>query len=179
MLNQLSKQLFVYLILILFTNQFVLATPSQLPQLAYPFDNQEAYWINSKPLHNNDLRGKTVLVMFWTFGCYNCKNSIEWINAMHDEYSDQGLVILGIHTPEFDYEKIRDSVVSKVAEFNIKFPVMLDNDFVFWKDMQNQWWPSFYFVDKYGNIVAEAIGETHLNTKKSADLVAVIDKIIQ
>ena len=150
------------------------ATPFRLAEITYPFKDQGEYWINSEPLSDQEIHGKPVLVMFWTYSCYNCSNSIEWINHVHDRFADQGLLVLGIHTPEFAFEKVRDNVVEKTAEYAIEFPVMMDNDFIFWKGMRNKWWPSFYLADRYGNIQAALIGETHIGTAKSEKFIALI-----
>ena len=125
-----------------------LSAPPRLPELAYPYDDQADRWINSEPLSVRDLRGKPTLVMFWTYGCYNCRNSIAWINEMHRRFAPLGLQVIGIHTPEFDHEKDAATVARHTHEHGIEFPVMLDNDFVYWKDMRNMYtgplstWPT-------------------------------------
>ena len=154
------------------------AAPAKLPQLAYPFANQGEYWINSEPIGQQQLRGKPVLVFFWTLGCYNCKNSIAWINSVQQRYASQGLQLIGIHTPEFDYEKNRPKVVAATSDFAIEFPVMLDNDHIFWKDMRNLYWPAFYLADANLEIRAEAFGEIHPNTERARALEALIEKLI-
>ena len=151
------------------------AAPDRLPTITYPFDDQGEFWVNSEPLADSDLRGKAVLVMFWTYGCVNCRNSIEWVKHVHDSYADRGLLVLGVHTPEFDYEKDKDSVRRKTGEYGLEFPVMIDNDFTYWKDMGNSWWPAFYLADAHGNIKASFIGETHLGTGKSERILGLIE----
>lgn len=158
-----------------FFAQAALASPGRLAEITYPFKDQGEFWVNSDPLRDQDLRGRPVLVMFWTYSCYNCHNSFPWVKHVHERFSDQGLLVLGIHTPEFDFEKDRQSVQAKTKEYGLKFPVMLDNDYIFWKDMNNRWWPSFYLADGTGAIIAVAIGETHVGTKKSDDLIALIE----
>ena len=154
------------------------AAPDHLPPLTYPYEDQQEYWINSAPLDDGDLRGKAVLAMFWTYSCYNCQNSIEWINHVHEKYRDKGLLVLGIHTPEFEFEHDLVGVQAKTAEFKIEFPVMLDNDYIYWKEMRNSWWPAFYLADANGRIIAEVIGETHIGTQKSKRILELIDGVI-
>lgn len=157
-------------------SQLAQAAPERLAGITYPFRDQGEFWVNSEPLADSDLRGRPVLVMFWTYSCYNCTNSIAWINEVHRRYADRGLLVLGIHTPEFEFERDRERVSEKTAEHGIEFPVMLDNDYVFWRDMRNSWWPAFYLADKRGNIKAELIGETHLGTDKSERFLALLER---
>lgn len=150
--------------------QGAVAATAVLPDIPYPYQDQQEFWVNSEPLSNAQLRGKPLLVMFWTQGCYNCRASLEWINTVHHRFHEQGLQILGVHTPEFPYEKNSQLVRDKTAEFGIEFPVMMDNDFIFWKGMRNRWWPTFYVVDQRGRILDAYIGETHRATEKSAHI---------
>ena len=88
-------------------------------------------WLNSPPLSMADLRGKVVLIDFWTFGCWNCYRSFPWLNDLEQRLADREFQVIGIHTPEFDHEKDRSRVEAKIAEFGLKHPSMLDNDFFF------------------------------------------------
>lgn len=118
-------------------------------------------WINSEPLTLADLRGKVVLLDFWTFDCWNCYRSFPWLQHVEDQFAAELFQVVGIHAPEFDHERVRENVVAKVTEFNLRHPVMLDNDFSYWKAIGNRYWPTFYVLDKQGRIRAYAIGETH------------------
>lgn len=119
----------------------------------------EADWINSAPLKLTDLQGKVVLVDFWTYGCWNCKRSIPWIKDVRSRFADDGLVVIGVHTPEFKYEKDRAGVREEVAKLELRHPVMMDNDFSYWNAMGNRYWPTFYLLDKSGRVRQQVIGE--------------------
>ncbi|MCP4294345.1 MAG: redoxin family protein [Proteobacteria bacterium] len=89
----------------------------------------------------------------------NCKRSFPWVHGIEEKYAAKGLQVIGIHTPEFDYEKNRDEVVSVVDQYQIKYPIMMDNDFRYWKALENRYWPSFYLVDQKGRIIYKSAGE--------------------
>lgn len=117
-------------------------------------------WLNSPPLDWRALRGKVVLVEFWTFACWNCTRSIPWLRGLAGRFGPD-LVIVGVHTPEFAHEAERENVVRKLAELGVSYPVVLDNERRYWKAMGNRYWPSFYLVDRHGRIRARHHGETH------------------
>ncbi len=108
-------------------------------------------WINSPPLQLSLLRGQPVLIEFWTFGCQNCRRSIAWVNSVYRRFGRQ-MQVIGVHTPEFAYERGRDAVASKVEAFEISYPVMLDNDMSYWNALGNRYWPAFYLLDGSGRI---------------------------
>ncbi|MEW6324377.1 MAG: redoxin domain-containing protein [Nitrospirota bacterium] len=116
-------------------------------------------WINSEPRSMRDLRGKVVLVEFWTFGCYNCRNVEPQIKQWHGAYASRGLVVIGIHTPEFAYEKDAESVKRYVREHELSYPVVTDNDFANWNRYGNHYWPALYLIDKRGVIRYIRVGE--------------------
>lgn len=116
-------------------------------------------WLNSAPLKLADLRGKVVMVEFWTFGCYNCKNMMPYVRQWHDEYADDGLVIIGVHTPEFSYEKEIENVKTGMEQQGVIWPVAIDNDWATWRSYNNRYWPAAYFIDKSGNVRLLKIGE--------------------
>jgi len=118
-----------------------------------------AAWINSDPQTVEDLKGKVVLVDFWTYSCINCVRTQPYLNAWHDKYKDDGLVILGVHAPEFGFEKVTKNVQDAVKEANIKYPVALDNDFVTWRAYENRFWPAKYLIDKDGQVRYTHFGE--------------------
>lgn len=116
-------------------------------------------WINSEPLSNQSLLGKVVLVEFWTFGCYNCRNVEPKIKEWHQRYSDRGLVVISIHSPEFSFEKDIEAVRNYVKKKHILYPVAIDNDFFNWNRFQNRYWPAIYLIDKKGVIRYVRAGE--------------------
>jgi thiol-disulfide isomerase/thioredoxin len=120
-------------------------------------------YINTKPISLNDLKDKVILVDFWTYSCINCIRTIPYLNEWYDKYSDKGLVIVGIHTPEFDFEKNSDNVKSAVQKFGIKYPVLQDNDKDTWNEYENRYWPRKYLVDDEGYIRYDHIGEGAYN----------------
>jgi thiol-disulfide isomerase/thioredoxin len=116
-------------------------------------------WINSEPLTLADLRGKVVLVDFWTYGCINCRNTLPAMRAWWEKYKDQGLVIVGVHTPEFPFEYSAVNVRKATQKLDITWPVVQDNDYRIWNAYRNRYWPHFYLIDKQGRIVYDHIGE--------------------
>ena len=116
-------------------------------------------WINSAPLTPESLRGKVVLVDFWTFGCYNCLNALPHVKALEAKYRDQGLVVIGVHTPEFPREKDEQNVRDEVKRLGVVYPVVMDNDYRIWKAFGNEYWPAAYFIDASGKIRYHHFGE--------------------
>lgn len=117
------------------------------------------HWINSKPLARDNLNGKVVLVDFWTLSCINCIRTFPYLKAWDEKYRDQGLVIIGVHTPEFMFEQTAERVEQAVATFGLKYPVALDNNRTIWDGFANHWWPHKYLIDGTGTIRHEWIGE--------------------
>ncbi|MGI0006282.1 MAG: redoxin domain-containing protein, partial [Nitrososphaera sp.] len=109
-------------------------------------------YINTEEFKLADLKGKVVLVDFWTYSCINCIRTIPYLNAWHEKYADDGLVIVGIHAPEFDFEKNPDNVQAAVEKFGIQYPVVQDNEHGTWDAYQNRYWPRKYLVDDEGYI---------------------------
>ena len=116
-------------------------------------------WVNSKPLTLADLRGQVVLLNFWTFGCFNCQNTIPHIRDLYAKYHGQGFEIVGLHAPEFDYEKEAANVAKAVKKDGITWPVAQDNGFKTWRRYKNGFWPSFYYLDRTGKVRYTHIGE--------------------
>lgn len=116
-------------------------------------------WLNSSPLKLADLHGKVVIVEFWTFACYNCKNVVPSLREWHQKYADEGLVIIGVHTPEFGYEREIENVKQALVDQDIPYAVAIDNDWKTWRSYNNHYWPAKYFVDKAGNLRHIHIGE--------------------
>ena len=122
------------------------------------FDGAVA-WLNSAALTAEGLRGKVVLVDFWTYSCINCLRTLPYLRAWYDRYKDRGFVIVGVHSPEFAFEKDEDNVRRAVREFGIRYPVALDNDYAIWQAFNNQYWPAHYFIDAQGRIRGHHFGE--------------------
>lgn len=116
-------------------------------------------WINTAPLRPSDLAGKVVLVNFWTYTCINSLRPLPYLRAWADKYGDRGLVVLGVHTPEFSFERELPRVRQAVAEQGVAYPVVLDNDFAIWRSFDNSAWPGFYFVDARGRVRHRRLGE--------------------
>jgi cytochrome c biogenesis protein CcdA/thiol-disulfide isomerase/thioredoxin len=116
-------------------------------------------WLNSAPLTVEQLRGKVVLVDFWTYSCINCIRTIPYVRAWAEKYRDQGLVVIGVHAPEFAFEKRIDNVKRAVRDFEIGYPIAIDNDFAIWRAFGNSYWPAHYFIDAEGRIRHHHFGE--------------------
>ncbi len=116
-------------------------------------------WLNSKPLTTEGLRGKVVLVDFWAYSCINCLRTMPYVNAWYRHYKDSGLVIVGVHSPEFAFEKDTGNVQAAVKKFDIRHPVALDSELKIWKAFNNRFWPAHYFVDAQGQIRGHHFGE--------------------
>ena len=119
-----------------------------------------AGFINTDSLQLQDLVGKQIiLVDFWTYSCINCQRTLPYLNAWQEKYGDQGLTIVGVHTPEFAFEQLRENVQAAVNKYQIKYPVVLDNEYATWKAYGNRYWPRKYLIDLDGYIVYDHIGE--------------------
>lgn len=116
-------------------------------------------WLNSPPLTLNELRGKVVLIDFWTYSCINCIRTLPYIKMWYNKYHKDGLVIIGVHTPEFEFEKNPQNVAAAIKNFNILYPVALDNSYGTWLNFNNQYWPAHYLIDRNGNVVYTHFGE--------------------
>ncbi|GGK85528.1 redoxin family protein [Amphritea balenae] len=137
-----------------------------------------ASWINSPPLSLKALRGKVVMLDFWTFDCWNCYRSFPWMNKLEQALADEPFTVIGIHTPEFKHERVRANVETKVKQFNLHHPVMMDNEFLYWQAMGNKYWPTFYLLDKQGQVRSVYIGETHSGTKQAKAIEADIRELL-
>jgi thiol-disulfide isomerase/thioredoxin len=116
-------------------------------------------WLNGQPTTFADLKGKVVMVEFWTFGCYNCRNVEPYVKAWHKRYKDQGFVVIGIHSPEFSYERDVEKVKTYLRDHGIDYAVPIDNEFATWNRYGNRYWPALYLIDKQGVIRYVRIGE--------------------
>lgn len=125
-------------------------------------------WLNSPPLTAEQLRGKVVLVDFWTYSCINCIRTIPYVRAWAEKYKDQGLVVIGVHSPEFAFEKKIDNVKKAVGDFKINYPVAIDNDYRIWRAFENSYWPASYLIDAKGNIRYHHFGEGNYGRTEQA-----------
>ena len=134
----------------------LLALPveGQLPELA-----GATAWLNSPPLSRATLRGKVVLVDFWTFACVNCQRALPHVRAWAEKYKDEGLVVIGVHSPEFAFERDIGNVKRATHNLDLRFPIAIDNGFAIWRAFSNQYWPAHYFVDAQGRIRFHHFGE--------------------
>lgn len=131
-----------------------LATPYAAPEFA----GIEA-WLNANPLTMQGLKGKVVLIDFWTYSCINCVRTLPYITDWDSKYRDQGLVIVGVHSPEFEFEKKLDNVKAAIAQHGIRYPVALDNNLSTWVNFNNRYWPAHYLIDREGKVVYTHFGE--------------------
>jgi thiol-disulfide isomerase/thioredoxin len=130
------------------------APPATLPELS-----GATAWINSPPLTPAGLHGKVVLIDFWTYSCINCLRTLPYIKAWNEKYKNSGLVIIGVHTPEFPFEKDEANVRKAVKDLGVEYPVAMDNDYAIWRSFHNQYWPADYFIDATGAVRFHHYGE--------------------
>ena len=117
-------------------------------------------WLNSPPLTAQQLKGKVILVDFWTYSCINCIRTIPHVKALHERYAKDGLVVIGVHTPEFAFERDLGNVRKAVRDFGIRYPVAVDNDWTIWRAFKNRYWPAHYLADATGRIRYHHFGES-------------------
>lgn len=130
-------------------------------------------WINSEPLTLKSLQGRVVLIEFWTFACYNCRNTLPTVKKWDAQYRDKGLTIIGVHTPELDYERNVDNLRREVAALGIKYPVVTDNDYATWNAYKVEAWPTVFVLDKQGRVRWTHVGEGYYDETE-----AVIKKLL-
>ena len=140
--------------------------------LAPEFGGIEA-WINGGPLTMEELRGSVVLIDFWTYTCFNCINTYPFLREMHSKYADDGLVIVGVHSPEFEFEKIYENVVAAAQEDDLVWTHAQDNDFITWRRYNNRYWPAEYLIDKDG-----VVRYTHFGEGAYAETEVVIQELL-
>jgi cytochrome c biogenesis protein CcdA/thiol-disulfide isomerase/thioredoxin len=131
-------------------------------------------WFNTEPLTLASLRGKVVLVDFWTYSCINCQRTLPYLKQWWQKYQDKGLVIVGVHSPEFEFEKKASNVQQALTDFAIAYPVMQDNEFTTWRSYNNRYWPAKYLIDKDG-----AIRYTHFGEGKYDETEKMIQKLLE
>lgn len=131
-----------------------LAEPYAAPEIA-----GIEHWINSAPLTSANLQGKVVLVDFWAYSCVNCVRTLPYLSAWNQKYRDKGLVIIGVHAPEFEFEKSPQNVERAVHKWHVDYPVALDNSLTTWKNFNNRYWPAHYLINQQGQVVYTHFGE--------------------
>jgi thiol-disulfide isomerase/thioredoxin len=136
------------------SSQPVLADEGEMPELS-----GAVAWLNSPPLTRESLRGKVVLIDFWTYSCINCLRALPYVEAWSEKYKDAGLVVIGVHTPEFAFEKDQANVAKAVSDLKVKYAVAIDSDYKIWQAFNNQYWPAHYFIDGKGRIRYHHFGE--------------------
>jgi cytochrome c biogenesis protein CcdA/thiol-disulfide isomerase/thioredoxin len=125
----------------------------------FPSLSGAAEWLNSPPLTPEDLKGKVVVIDFWTYSCINCLRSIPYVKAWAEKYKDHGLVVIGVHTPEFAFERKIGNVRAAVSDLKISYPVAIDNEYKIWRAFENEYWPAHYFIDAQGRTRYHHFGE--------------------
>jgi len=135
-------------------------------------------WLNSPPLTLKDLRGRVVVIELWAAACVNCLRSFAWVRELEARYGPSGLRVLGVHTPELPIERRRDQVESVAQRFGMRHPILLDNDYVYWTRLSNQYWPRFYLVDRRGRIRRVYEGEMNIDTFFSDEAEAILKELL-
>ena len=116
-------------------------------------------WYNSPPLSLEQLRGKVVLVEFWTYDCINCIHVLPYVKQWHERYKSQGLTVVGVHTPEYRHERIPANLEKAIKRFNITYPIAQDNSYATWNAFENRYWPALYLINQDGEIIYRHFGE--------------------
>ncbi|HEY1181904.1 MAG TPA: thioredoxin family protein [Rhodocyclaceae bacterium] len=125
-------------------------------------------WLNSEPLTLQQLKGKVVLIDFWTYTCINCIHTLPYVKRWHEKYKDKGLVVIGVHTPEYPYERPTENVMEAIKRFGIQYPVAQDNHYSTWEAYRNRYWPAFYLINKKGQVVYLHYGEGRYEETEAA-----------
>jgi thiol-disulfide isomerase/thioredoxin len=133
--------------------------PSLFSQGELPAFDGATTWLNSPPLTPSELRGKVVLVQFWTYTCVNWLRTLPYVRAWAEKYKDKGLVVIGVHTPEFSFEKNLDNIRREAKNLGVEYPIAVDSDYAVWEAFNNHYWPALYFADAEGNIRHHHFGE--------------------
>ena len=138
-------------------------------------------WLNSEPLTAEGLRGRVVLVDFWTYSCVNWLRTLPYVRAWHERYRDRGLVVVGVHAPEFGFEHELDNVRRAAGELDVGYPIVIDNDFTIWRSFENRAWPALYLVDGDGRVRFRHLGEEAYEETERAvqQLLGVADELVR
>ncbi len=150
----------------------------QAPAAPAFVETAPANWLNSLPLTWEQLRGKVVLVDFWTFDCWNCYRSFPWLTDLEARLAPSGLQVVGVHSPEFAHEKVTASIIEKAHKFGLTHPIVIDNEMRTWRAFENQYWPAYYLVDRQGRVRARFVGETHAGDDQAQQIEAAITALL-
>lgn len=153
-----------------------LGTPLSAPEFT---QTDTGSWLNSPPLSLKELRGKVVMLDFWTFDCWNCYRSFPWMRELEQGLAGEAFTVIGIHAPEFSHERVRANIKAKIDEFELHHPVMMDNNFTYWHMMGNKYWPTFYLIDKQGQVRSIYIGETHTGSRQAEAIEKDIQELLR
>ena len=156
---------------------FILIHPLALSaaEQAPPLPKESSKWLDGKALQWGDLKGKVVVINVWTFACWNSYRSLPWLVSVQKKYPD--LRIVGVHSPEFDYEKDRTRMRETMKHYNVSFPQVLDDDHAYWNALGNRYWPAFYVVDGNGQIRGKFSGETHEGDTQARQIESLIGQL--
>jgi thiol-disulfide isomerase/thioredoxin len=134
------------------------------PAPAFAPEIRSEVWINAETAAAREWSGHVTIVEFWTFGCINCRRTVPAMKRLYADLAPRGVLVIGVHTPEFPHEAVPGAVRAAVKKHGIEFPVALDNDHAIWKAYQNRYWPAIYLVDRTGLIRSTHVGELHVGT---------------
>ncbi len=151
------------------------ASNTQAPEFPH---TRASSWLNSPPLTLARLRGQVVLLDIWTTDCWNCYRSFPWLRRVTERFAAHGLVVIGVHSPEFESEKNRVGIAARLAQYQLTNPQMLDDDFAYWKRLDNRYWPAFYLIDKQGRIRQLLVGEQHIGDRSARNFEAEIQTLL-
>ena len=150
-----------------------------MPRPAPEFTHQQKQsWLNSEPLALTDMLGKVLLIDFWTFDCWNCYRSFVWLHALESRLNNREFAVIGVHTPEFEHERHRGRLEDKVKLYDLRHPIMIDNDFSYWNAMGSRYWPTFFLIDKQGYIRAQYVGQTDTESDQAVAIEQMIETLL-
>ncbi len=147
------------------------------PPEASPPRIESPLWLNSVPLGSESLRGKVVVVEFWTYGCVNCVRTFPAMRRLHELLREEDVRLVSVHTPEFEPEERLENVRAAVKKHRLRYPVAIDNDGSTWRSFRNRYWPAFHLLDRRGAVRHVHVGELHVDTPAWRDLLARIDRL--
>ena len=145
--------------------------------MAPPLPSHSGEWLDGKPLQWQDLKGKVVLLNVWTFACWNSYRSLPWVVSLQQKFPD--LQIIGVHSPEFSYEKDRNRLRETMSGYKVRYPQILDDNHGYWEKLNNRYWPSFYVVDQNGTIRGRFAGETHSGDNQAKEMERLIETLLK
>lgn len=155
----------------------LLAAFASAEEHAPPLPANENQWLDHSPLRWSELHGKVVLLNVWTFACWNSYRSLPWLTVLQKRFPE--LQIIGVHSPEFDYEKNRNQMRSVMGQYHVTWPQVLDDNHEYWNSLDNQYWPGFYVVDKQGKIRGRFAGETHTDDEQAHRIEDLILRLVK